>query len=145
MYELLTARLMLIVYSKLIEERGDRLGVREYARRVAGGWRPSFKTRLPEDVKNLITRCWAPDASTRPSIAEVLHQLERFRSGRVLDAVIDVEDRSLSGVSRFFTGWLDSFWGALVVSPCRCFRGDAKPAAPLREKLHRPELEVKSS
>ncbi|CAD7700513.1 unnamed protein product [Ostreobium quekettii] len=144
MYELLSARLMLVAYSKLIEERGDRLGVREYARRVARGWRPSFRVRLPEPLKQLISECWSADAALRPCMADVITRLKGVLASGCLEECGGAEGGPLGGLVRRVAGWMG---GVCAGSgpPCPCARKGAHDASPTRQGLKRPELQVVSS
>ncbi|CAD7700315.1 unnamed protein product [Ostreobium quekettii] len=148
MYELLSSRLMLVVYSKLMEERGDKLGVREYARRVSRGWRPSIRVRLVEPLKALIAECWSPDAALRPSMGDVIVRLEdALEQGGIVEEGEEEEEEvgTLSSLARRLMGWLASLWTTRRNLTFPCGGNALGSAAPLKQGLRRPDLEVIST
>ena len=53
----------------------------------ADGRRPPLDKKWPEELRNILTRCWAPDFTKRPDFSEVVHvmmsivaQVERERN-----------------------------------------------------------------
>lgn len=52
---------------------------------VAGGYRRPLPNFLPEQLRELISECWAQDMRQRPSMAQVLDRLKEIESSGLLD------------------------------------------------------------
>ena len=85
---------------EFIVEQNRRPELRDARTHTAGG-----PCRAPHTVYELITRCWAADASGRPSFGALLEQLEALR------------------LSPEETTWLDAPDGHPVVHARRAHRG----------------------
>ncbi|KAG2498820.1 hypothetical protein HYH03_003013 [Edaphochlamys debaryana] len=84
MLETLGRELLLLKYFHTRE--GASLGMKEpldYARRVSEGFRPARPPRLSERQWGLVCRCWHPDPCERPSMSEVVGELEAMREERI--------------------------------------------------------------
>ncbi|GMH39125.1 hypothetical protein BSKO_07023 [Bryopsis sp. KO-2023] len=75
MYELLRRSLTLAFVSFL----GSSRDVEIYAFNVMGGFRPPIPKTWPQQLKDLITDCWAPTPSSRPSMEQVCNRLNNIR------------------------------------------------------------------
>lgn len=73
MYELL-GRCML-VFTEL-QGAADESIMKLYAAKVASGYRPPRAKPIPDNCWDVITRCWAQDPLDRPSMDEVVEELE---------------------------------------------------------------------
>ncbi len=52
---------------------------------MAAGYRRPLPNFLPEELRELISECWAQDMRVRPSMAQALHQLQHIESLGLLD------------------------------------------------------------
>ncbi len=52
---------------------------------MASGYRRPLPAFLPEQLRALISECWAQDMRERPSMAQVLERLREIEASRVLD------------------------------------------------------------
>lgn len=52
---------------------------------MAAGYRRPLPAFLPEELRELISECWAQDMRARPSMAQALHRLQYIESLGLLD------------------------------------------------------------
>ncbi|CAL8471285.1 g10827 [Coccomyxa elongata] len=64
---------------------GNMQAAELYAAKVAAGYRRPLPNFLPEELRELISECWAQDMRARPSMAQALHQLQHIESLGLLD------------------------------------------------------------
>lgn len=80
LYEVLHRKLML-----LDEIKNDpRKEAREYAEKVARGFRPEIPRHWPDELRELISSCWAQDPHLRPNFTAVLDVLEELHGAGIL-------------------------------------------------------------
>lgn len=89
MYELLHQRLiMATLIAQQIEDRHTfENEIMEFTKCVSAGFRPPIEDWLPDYMRQLITKCWAQNATDRPSMAHVVEILERFLASPELTAI----------------------------------------------------------
>jgi hypothetical protein len=67
---------------------------------VAGGYRRPLPQYVPQQVRELISKCWAQEAHARPDIAAVLNCLKHIERLGVLDADSASADVGADGAKR---------------------------------------------
>ncbi|EFJ49174.1 hypothetical protein VOLCADRAFT_90042 [Volvox carteri f. nagariensis] len=72
LFEVLNRKLMLVDEIK----NDPRKDAQAYAERVARGFRPEIPRRWPDQLRELITLCWAQDPHLRPNFTAVVDMLE---------------------------------------------------------------------
>ncbi|GLC50565.1 hypothetical protein PLESTB_000393900 [Pleodorina starrii] len=72
LFEVLNRKLMLVDEIK----NDPRKDAQAYAERVARGFRPEIPRRWPDQLRELITMCWAQDPHLRPNFTAVVDMLE---------------------------------------------------------------------
>lgn len=83
MFELFSRMLLCAQYSNRVDI-DESLG---HAERVAAGWRPPFPAFIPEVITKLIDRCWSTEPKLRPSMQQVLKELNDIKDSGVVDAI----------------------------------------------------------
>ncbi|KAK9918987.1 hypothetical protein WJX75_008520 [Coccomyxa subellipsoidea] len=82
MYELFVGA---ITSQLVVGPTGNMKAAELYAAKVAGGYRRPLPDFLPEQLRELISECWAQDMRQRPSMAQVLDRLREIESLGLLD------------------------------------------------------------
>ncbi|KAG2493506.1 hypothetical protein HYH03_008322 [Edaphochlamys debaryana] len=72
LFEVLNRKLMLVDEIK----NDPRKDAQAYAERVARGFRPEIPKRWPDELRELISMCWAQDPHLRPNFTAVVDMLE---------------------------------------------------------------------
>ena len=67
-----------------------------HAQKVAGGWRPNFPLHMPESIRALISSCWAQSPARRPSMAQVVQQLQEIAKTGIAEEM-DAKDAKSQG------------------------------------------------
>lgn len=80
LYEVLHRKLML-----LDEIKNDpRKEAREYAEKVARGFRPDIPKHWPDNLRELIASCWAQDPHLRPNFTAVLDVIQELYASGII-------------------------------------------------------------
>ncbi|KAG2437945.1 hypothetical protein HXX76_005561 [Chlamydomonas incerta] len=74
LFEVLNRKLMLVDEIK----NDPRKDAQAYAERVARGFRPEIPRRWPDELRELITMCWAQDPHLRPNFTAVVDMLDEI-------------------------------------------------------------------
>lgn len=90
LYEVIAKRLLVADYMNT--DKWDESET--HAERVAAGWRPPFPMHMPESIRKLVDKCWAGIPELRPSMEEVVKQLEEIQRSGVIGEMDAKETKS---------------------------------------------------
>lgn len=72
---------------------GGQAAVEEYVeRRARQGERERMPSRWPDELRDIISKCWEQDPARRPSFCQILVELKAMRDSRTLDKVSATAD-----------------------------------------------------
>lgn len=77
LYELFSKRLVSSDFINTMEYDESEI----FAQKAASGYRPPFPLRMPQEIRDIVNKCWSGVPELRPKMMDVVRDLRAIRSG----------------------------------------------------------------